>query len=424
MTKKAPDKNPSFWFPSLLASANNLETNSWFNILETKNNKIKKVILEDTNYKVNYLKTVKIPIYPNNIQQEKLQNWVGDITKTYNLTNAYLKEYLAANKSLLTFISLRKILNTRLKEISQVNNLNKHTVDYAVKHCLEMYKSSYTRCLKTKKEFNIRDLTMDRNRFDMVIEPNGFSSKINGFFVSILGYMKTEKSIMNKFDKNCILQYQKNNNSYYILAPTDTMHFIDNKRYRKCGIDLGVRTFGTLYSPERTLEIGNNMKPILHIYYKKIDSINSNNDKKILKEKLYKKLIDKYGNKIRNKIEDLHKKLSVFLVRNYNEIIIGKMSTKNMVSNERSNIRKITKRLLMTLQFYKFNETLKNMAVKYNSKVRFINEYKTSMTCHNCKKENRELGGSHIFKCSGCNIELGRDVNASINIYNLGFLKQ
>ena len=55
MTKKAPDK-PSFWFPSLLASSNNLETNSWFNILETKNNKIKKVILEDTNYKVNYLK--------------------------------------------------------------------------------------------------------------------------------------------------------------------------------------------------------------------------------------------------------------------------------------------------------------------------------------------------------------------------------
>jgi len=109
MTKKAPDKKTSFWFPSLLASANNLETNSWFNILETKNNKIKKVILEDTNYKVNYLKTVKIPIYPNNIQKEKLLKWFQDITNTYNLTNAYLKEYLATNKSLPTFISLRKI---------------------------------------------------------------------------------------------------------------------------------------------------------------------------------------------------------------------------------------------------------------------------------------------------------------------------
>ena len=99
-------------------------------------------------------------------------------------------------------------------------------------------------------------------------------------------------------------------------------------------------------------------------------------------------------------------------------------STKSMVSNETSKIREITKRMLMTLQFYRFNNTLEIIANKYNSKVTFINEYKTSMTCHNCKKENKELGGSHVFKCKGCNIELGRDINASINIYNMGFLKQ
>ena len=425
MSKKPPDKKntSAFWFPSLLASSNNLETNSWFNMKAIKNKQIQNTNLEDTNYKVNYLKTVKIPIYPDSKQKEIIQKWFIDITDTYNLTNSFLKDYLGTNKSLPTFITLRKELNTELKIISLRNKLNKHTVDYAVKHCLEMYKSSFTRFLKTKKEFNIRNLTMDRNRYNMVIESNSFSNKINGFFVSVLGYMKTEKSIINKFNKNCILQYQKNNNRYYILAPIDTIHFVNDKRYKKCGIDLGVRTFGTLYSPERILEIGNNMKPSLHNYYKKIDSINSSNDKKLLKEKLYKKLIEKYGNKIRNKIEDLHKKLSVFLVRNYNEIIIGKMSTKNMVSNERSNIREITKRMLMTLQFYKFNETLKNMANKYKSNVIFINEYKTSMTCHHCKKENKELGGSHIFKCSGCNIELGRDINASINIYNMGFLK-
>ena len=424
MIKKPPDKKSKFWFPSLLASSNTIETNSWFNILQIKNDKNKNQILEDTNYKVNYLKTVKIPIYPNIKQNDIIQKWFIDITDTYNITNSYLKTYLKENNSLPTFITLRGKLNDKLKNISLKHKLNKHTVDYAVKHCLEMYKSSFTRFLKTKKEFEIRDLSMDRNRFNMVIEPNGFSNKINGFFVSILGHMKTEKNIMNKFNKNCILQYQKNTNRYYILAPLDTVHFINDKRYKKCGIDLGVRTFGTLYSPERILEIGNNTKPILNSYYNKIDSINSSNDKKILKEKLYKKLIDKYGSKIRNKIDDLHKKLSVFLVRSYNEIIIGKMSTKSMVSNETSKIKEITKRMLMTLQFYRFNNTLEIMAKKYNSKVTFINEYKTSMTCHNCKKENKELGGSHVFKCSGCNIELGRDINASINIYNMGFLKQ
>ena len=424
MTKKPPDKKAPFWFPSLLASSNTIESNSWFNILETKNSNIKNHNLQDTNYKVNYIKTVKIPIYPNNKQQDIIQKWYIDITDTYNITNTYLKTYLKENKSLPTFITLRGELNTKLKLISLKNKLNKHTVDYAVKHCLEMYKSSFTRFLKTKKDFEIRDLTMDRNRFNMVIEPNGFSNKINGFFISVLGHMNTEKSIINKFNKNCILQYQQNYNRYYILAPLDSVHFINDKRYKKCGIDLGVRTFGTLYSPERILEIGNNIKSILNAYYKKLDSINSSNDKKILKDKLYKKLVDKYGSKIRNKVDDLHKKLSVFLVRNYNEIIIGKMSTKSMVSNENSKIKEITKRMLMTLQFYKFNSTLQIMADKYKSNVIFINEYKTSMTCHKCLKENRNLGGSHIFNCSGCNIEIGRDINASINIYNMGFLKQ
>ena len=65
MIKKPPDKKSKFWFPSLLASSNTIETNSWFNILQIKNDKNKNQILEDTNYKVNYLKTVKIPIYPN-----------------------------------------------------------------------------------------------------------------------------------------------------------------------------------------------------------------------------------------------------------------------------------------------------------------------------------------------------------------------
>lgn len=424
MVKKPPDNkiNTNFWFPSLLACSNNIESHSWFNIKEIPNQNIANPVLLDTNYKVNYLKTVKIPIYPNQKQKDIIQKWYIDVSDTYNLANNYIKNNFKTDKTIINFIKLRKILNPQLKAISNKNNLNKHTIDYAVKHCIEMYKACITRFSKTKKDFEIRDLTMDRNRYNMVIEPNAFSTKINGFFVSILGHMKTEKRICNKFTKNCILQYQKNSNRYYILAPIDSIHFISDKRYNKCGIDLGVRTFGTLYSPEKVLEIGDNLKPSLHAYYKKVDSINSSNDKKILKDKLYKKLIEKYGNKIRNKINDLHKKVSVFLVRNYNEIIIGKMSTKSMVSNENSKIRAITKRMIMTLQFYRFNETLKYMADKYKSKVVFINEYKTSMTCHKCKNEKKDLEGNHNYECNKCHIKIGRDINASINIYNMGFL--
>ena len=418
--KKKPDK---FWFPSLLQTANNINSNSWFDINEIKNEYIQsKPIKRELPEKVEYTKTIKIPIYPNNQQKKILYSYFETVTKTYNLSNEYLKEHSKDDKTILRLDKLRSLLQVQLKEIHSNSKLNRHTIDYAVKHCIEMYKSCYTRFDKTGKEFNIRNLEMDRNRLNLVIEPTAFSKKINGFFITQLGYMRSSKKLKD-FNHNCILQYQRNTKRYYIIVPTDSINWLSNDRYSKCGIDLGVRTFATLYSPEKTVEIGNNMKPIMNLYFKRMDKLNSSLDNKIINQKLYNKILEKIGNRMRNRIDDLHKKVSSYLTLNYKEIIIGKFSTKCMVSNVNSNIRDITKRALMTLQFYKFNDRLKIMADKNSCNVKFINEYKTTKTCHNCKNEKNDIGGCHIYKCDKCNIELGRDVNASINIYNMGFLK-
>lgn len=62
-------------------------------------------------------------------------------------------------------------------------------------------------------------------------------------------------------------------------------------------------------------------------------------------------------------------------------------------------------------------EVLKHSCIKYSTKLNFVNEYKTSMTCHNCLKENRTLGSSKEFDCNNCKIKLDRDINAAINIF-------
>ena len=48
-----------------------------------------------------------------------------------------------------------------------------------------------------------------------------------------------------------------------------------------------------------------------------------------------------------------------------------------------------------------------------------IDEYMTSKTCHNCKNIKNDLGSNKIYNCMNCNIKIDRDINASINIYNL-----
>ena len=151
-----------------------------------------------------------------------------------------------------------------------------------------------------------------------------------------------------------------------------------------------------------------------------MDKIASDKDLNILEENKYKKLLYKYGNKMRNKIDDLHKKVSVYLVTSFKNIHLGKISTLNVISNKKGNLKEIVKRRINVLSFYKFNQTIKTMAKKYKSNIKDINEYMTSKICHNCQYIDKDLGSKKIYKCCKCCIEIDRDINASINIYNKG----
>lgn len=59
------------------------------------------------------------------------------------------------------------------------------------------------------------------------------------------------------------------------------------------------------------------------------------------------------------KIDYLHKKVSVYLVNKYKNIHLGKISTSNVISNKKGNLKEITKRRIKILSYYKFNEIIK-----------------------------------------------------------------
>ena len=415
--KKPPDK---LWFPTLLQVSNNIDTNSWFNITQKSNPN--KINLEKESIKTVYIKTMKFPIYPTKKQKIILNKWFHAVIDMYNITNKYILDFYKENNKIETFITIRKHLLDKANELVKKTKINKHILDYSVKHCVEMYKSAISN-LKNKniKEFPIKDLNYNRNRYNMVLEPANFSKTKNGFCVRELGEMKSQRSLINLFKSNSILQFNKNNNSYYIISPFEYELKMIAKREKYCGIDLGVRTFATVYSPSKTLEIGTNLTSVIDKYNKKMDKIKSDKDLNILSQEKYKKLLYKYRNKMRNKIDDLHKKVSVYLVKKYKNIHLGKISTSNVISNK-GNLKEIVKRRISVLSFYRFNETIKKMAIKYKSNVKDINEYMTSKTCNNCQNIHKELGANKVYKCEKCKIEIDRDINASINIYKIGLL--
>ena len=412
------------WYPSLLQTANGVSINShsWFNIKQVNNPSPIKNNLKPKKINTTFIQTKKFIIYPNDKQKTILQRWFHAVVNMYNISNSHLKELYEEKQDICSFFDLRKELLYDANILIKNTEITKHTLDYSIKHCIEMYKSAISNLRNGHIDhFDISNLKHNRNRFNLVIEPNSFSKKLDGFFVSKLGEMKYERKLNHLITKNCILQYNKTKDKYYLIMPFDSKLETTLTKDKLCGIDLGVRTFATVYSKNESLEIGNNLIPTIDLYNKRKDQLKSLIDTKCISGKLYRKLMNKYGSNMRNKIDDLHKKVSVMLVKKFKTINIGKISTKSIVSNETSNLSDLNKRRLLTLSFYRFLERLKFFGKKYDSKINLLSEYKTSMSCNNCGNEDKNLGNSKIYNCSKCRLVIDRDINSAIIFYKGGY---
>ena len=314
-------------YPTLLQAANKVKSNSWFRLFEYTNTNYKKK-RKVKEFTTTYEKTHTINIDLTKSQKDKINLWLNDCTDIYNLTNSYIKLNLTNDnkKSLINFFNIRKILKNDITNVCKINKLNKHTGDYAVKHCIEMYKSAISNHSDISK-FNIRDLSKDRIRKNLVIEPSAVSKKSNSVFTKILGAINSTIPL-SFIKRNSILQYNDYKKSYKILVPVKVE---DEKRvsshYDKCAIDIGVRTFMTVYSEDKTLEIAPYNNKFLDRKHKRLDNIKSSKDSNIISNEKYKKLYCKYSSRLRNKIDDLHNKSANILLSRYKNISIGKVST-------------------------------------------------------------------------------------------------
>ena len=354
--------NINYIYPTLL-QASNINTNSWFDIRRYKNNAYNK---KKKKYTVNYtyINTTKIILNLTEEQKKIINLWMDDCISIYNFTNWFIKNYLTDtnHKKLLNFINIRKTLNLTVRTICEMNNLNKHTGDYAIKHCIEMYKSAVSNC-KSVDKFEIRDLKYDRRRKNLIIEPLSISKNKNAMFLRELGEVDSSLPL-NIIKQNSILQYDTYKKTYCIITPNTVNETVNISQYKKCGIDIGVRTFLTVFSKAETFEIGTKTNAVIDKANKRLDKIRSSYDQQIIGKKQFSQLYNKYSDKLKNKITDMHNKTSNFLLSNFNTIMVEKISIKHMVSNLTGNIKEITKRRLLALSHYKLKMKMKQIALK------------------------------------------------------------
>ena len=118
--------------------------------------------------------------------------------------------------------------------------------------------------------------------------------------------------------------------------------------------------------------------------------------------------------RVRNRVRDLHHKVSSWLVKSYRVILIPTFETQNMVSKTK-HLHSSVCRKLLTWSHYMFRLRLIAKAQYHNAKVVVCGESYTSKTCGKCGVLN-DIGSSKNFECTECGFECDRDRNAARNI--------
>lgn len=189
------------------------------------------------------------------------------------------------------------------------------------------------------------------------------------------------------------------------------------------GIDLGISSFATL-SNGLVITSPKPLDKLTRLIVRRQRQLNKKQHPRTKGDKTKKsKNYIKASNKVaklhtkiaNNRLDFLHKFTS-YLVRNYDNIGLETLSTKNMMQNH-----KLAKSL-SDVSFSKFNEILEYKA-KYNgvSITRADRFYPSSKTCSHCGTVKSNLSLSQrTFICDECGYTIDRDLNASINLAKLG----
>ena len=222
--------------------------------------------------------------------------------------------------------------------------------------------------------------------------------------------------IKYNFDKVTEFTISRENNKYYISFSFYTD--IESKETSdSVGIDLGIKNFaicsdGTIYPNMKFFEKSLRKLKISQRSLSRKQKGSNNREKAKLK-------VSKLHKKVRNQRNDYQHKVSRELVNKYNTICLETLKVKNMVKN---------KRLAKSISDVSWNSFVSKLEYKVTENQGYLVKidayYPSSKTCSNCGciKESLKLS-ERTYKCDECGFTIDRDLNASINILNVG-LKQ
>lgn len=227
----------------------------------------------------------------------------------------------------------------------------------------------------------------------------------------------TEECSEEAFGKQARVVFDKGR--WFLLAQKQ-MHTVGQSEIQAQNIvtiDPGVRTFATTFSSHESIKYGDDffedrVMPLLL----KMDVLYSlkskaNNDQW---KRHYEKRIHRLSSRVRDRIDDLHRRVCYDLVSNYDIILLPSFETSQMSEKTGRKIISKSVRAMLGLGHYRFELVLSWMCEKYGKRLVIVNESYTSKTRSWDGTIEGNLGGSKTI--SDSSVVVDRDVNGARGI--------
>lgn len=370
----------------------------------------------------------KIRLYPTDEQKRTLMKWFGVARLTYNLCVEALKNKTAVA----TKKSLRQkfVKNENFKEDRPwVLDVPWDVRDEAANDLVKAVSAQYAKAAlaKTDEErakvlgstYKFRSRKNKHQTIRLLAQKYG-----TGIYKSIWGKdaIRASEPLPDVMLYDCTLTRDWLGR-FYLAVPRPLETRGENQAPISsadgvAALDPGNRTFQTVYSTNEIVEWGKGDQGRLVRLCHHLDQLHSRIDKASTHRRRYRlrRASRRASQRIRNVVDELHKKCAKWLCENYRVILIPKFESSKMVLRAARKINKKSVRMMLTWSHYRFRQRLINKAREYPwCKVITCLEPYTTRTCGRCGFVRGSFSDKE-FKCPSCHCVLDRDGNGARNV--------
>ena len=229
--------------------------------------------------------------------------------------------------------------------------------------------------------------------------------------------IRGNNKIFDTETKICSITLSKKSNGIYYVSvnysyEADDVKNIKITKDKTVGIDMGITSTATCSNGYVfNLEINKKLNNRIKFYQKKLvkKKKGSNNRNKIRIK------LSKLHHKKSNIKKDFNHKLSHYLVKNHDYIVMEDLKVKDMTKKE-DKLKSSLNRSILENNWGQLKQFVEYKAKWYGKTLKTVNPKDTSRKCSKCGYIDLRNRNGKLFHCLECNLMMDADLNASINI--------